>query len=173
MSLRTAMKIFIPAVGVVALVLLLFGIPGKFFVQKHPLICEGSTCDAMNKYLMPVFDKMRKDAQLEINTGEATDISLYFRDLRTGAWYGINKDEKFNLASLTKVPFMMECLESVESNPDKLKKRLRFSGDNDWTLQQNIKPKTSLEPGKTYSFDEMMFRMIAYSDNNALSLLLN
>lgn len=103
---------------------------------------------------------------------EVKDISLYFRDLKTGAWFSINKDEKFNTASLLKVPLMMECLESAESNPSLLKKSILFTGEEDWIARQYIKPMKTLEPGRSYTVDELMYRMIAYSDNNATQLLL-
>jgi hypothetical protein len=125
-----------------------------------------------SKYLAPILDKLRKDAQVDINKGEVNDIALYYRDLNGGGWIAINKDERFNIASLMKVPLMVECLEKAESNPTLLNERLSFTSDTDWTAQQNIKPVTTLERGKSYSLDETMFRMVAYSDNNAMELLL-
>lgn len=172
MTLRTTIKIFVPAVGLVTLVLLMWGIQGKFFARKPHLHCEISTGSTMSKDLMPIMDVMKEYAQREIDKKEVKDIALYFDDLKSGVWIGINKDEKFNVASLMKVPLMMKCLESAELHPGLLKKRLLFAGDKDWTLQQNIKPIKSLVPGKSYSLDEIMYRMIAYSDNNAMQLLL-
>jgi len=124
------------------------------------------------KGLMRVLDRMNDDAKQLLDKGEVKDIALYFRDLKSGAWVAINKDEKFITASLLKVPLMMECLESVQSHPGLSKKRLRFTGGEDWTSQQNIKPRKTLEPGKAYTVDELVYRMIAYSDNNATQLLL-
>lgn len=172
MKLRTAMKIFIPAVGIMTLGLLLSGRSGKFFAQKPCMDCESSTGGAMNNNLLPILNKLKEDAHREIDSREVQDIALYFRDLKSGAWIGINKDEKFNTASLMKVPLMMECLESAESHPGLMKKSLLFTGDEDWDSRQNIKPRKTLEAGKSYTVDELMFRMIAYSDNNATQLLL-
>jgi hypothetical protein len=132
----------------------------------------GNMNGSESKYLAPILDKLRKDAQLEINEGKVYDIALYYRDLNGRGWIAINKDEKFNVASLMKVPLMIECLENAESNPTLLEERLRFTSDRDWTAQQNIKPVETLERGKSYSLDETMFRMVAYSDNNAMELLL-
>jgi hypothetical protein len=125
-----------------------------------------------SKYLSPILDKLRKDAQLDINKGEVNDIALYYRDLIGSGWIAINKDENFNIASLMKVPLMIECLEDAESNPTILRERQNFTSETDWTAQQNIKPAQTLERGKSYSLDETMFRMVAYSDNNAMELLL-
>jgi beta-lactamase class A len=172
MMLRTAMKMFVPAVGIVTLGLLLSGISGNYFARKPRLNCESSMDTPMNKDLMPILNKLKEDAQQEIEKKKVKDISLYFRELKSGAWVGINKDEKFNTASLLKVPLMMECLEKVESHPGLLKKRLLFTGEEDWDSRQYIKPRKTLEPGSWYTVDELMLRMIAYSDNNATQLLL-
>lgn len=108
----------------------------------------------------------------ELKNKDAKDIALYFRDLKSGAWFGINKDEKFNTASLLKVPLMEECLEAAENSPALLQKRVLFTGAEDWDARQDIKPSKTLEVAKSYTVDDLMFRMIAYSDNNATQLLL-
>lgn len=166
------MKIIIPALGLVTLGSLLLGIPQKHFGRKLHVDFASNIYCCESKYLAPILDKLRKDAQLDINKGKVNDIALYYRDLNSGGWIAINKDENFNIASLMKVPLMMECLENAESNPALLTERLRFTSDTDWTAQQNIKPVQTLERGKSYSLDETMFRMVAYSDNNAMELLL-
>jgi len=173
MRLKTAMKIFVPAVGLIILFLLLSGMPRKYFKQKSSLDLKSSMGGIEKNDFMPILAKIEEDVQKEIDKKDVKDIALYYEDLNSGDWIGINKDEKFNLASLVKVPLMMECLESVESHPGLLKKRLLFTGDKDWTSQQNIKPMKSLELGKSYSLEEIMFRMIAYSDNNSMSMLLD
>jgi hypothetical protein len=165
-------KILIPAAGLATLGLLLAGIPQKQFGRKLRLDFDSTMNSSESKYLAPILDRLRKDAQLDITKGEVNDIALYYRDLNGGGWIAINKDENFNIASLMKVPLMIECLENAESNPALLKERLSFKSDTDWTAQQNIKPVKTLERGKSYSLDETMFRMVAYSDNNAMELLL-
>ena len=170
---KKTIKIVIAAVVLVTLALMLVVLPEKFFGHTHRPECECSICSTMNKNLQPILEKTKEYVEREIDKKEIKDIAVYFRDLKSGSWFAINKDEKFNLASLIKVPLMMECLESVESQPGMLQKRLLFTGEKDWTSQQNIKPKKFLEPGRMYSLDEIMFRMIAYSDNNAMSMLLN
>ena len=170
--IRTMIKIIIPVLGLVTLGSILLGIPQKHFGRKLQVDFESNMNSIESKYLAPILDKLRKDAQLDINKGKVNYIALYYRDLIGGGWVAINKDEKFNIASLLKVPLMIECLENAESNPALLKERLRFTSDMDWTAQQNIKPVETLERGKSYSLDETMFRMVAYSDNNAMELLL-
>ncbi|HTP64290.1 MAG TPA: serine hydrolase [Geobacteraceae bacterium] len=167
------MKIILPVLGLLILALSLGRMPVKRFVQKPRFDIEyGISATDKNKF-MPILEIMKEDAQMEVDKNEVKDIALYYRDLNSGEWLSINKDEKFVLASLIKVPLMMECLDSMESHPEWLKKRIRFAGDKDWTSQQDIKPKKTLQRGKSYSLDEIMYRMIAYSDNNAMAMLLD
>jgi beta-lactamase class A len=122
--------------------------------------------------LEPILNKMKEDVQRDMDRQEVKDISLYYLDLKSGAWIAINKDEKFNIASLIKVPVMIGCLEAAESHPGMLDGKHTFSSATDWNVQQNIKPKEALELGKAYSLDDVLFRMIAYSDNNAMQMVL-
>ncbi|HEY4743056.1 MAG TPA: serine hydrolase, partial [Desulfuromonadaceae bacterium] len=159
--------------GLATLAFVLFGMPGMLVKHKPALVCEGSTgMMTGQKALARILHKMNEDAQRLLDEEEIRDIALYYRDLKSGAWVAINKDKKFYTASLIKVPLMMECLEAVQSHPELSKKYLPFTGGNDWSSRQNIKPKKSLEPGKAYSLDDLLFRMIAYSDNNAMQVLL-
>jgi len=160
------------ALGVAILAWSLLVKPGEMPSQKTRLDCESSPNAGGKNPLAPILDIMREDAQQEIDKKEVKDIALYYRDLRSGSWIAINKDEKFTLASLIKVPLMIEGLESAESHPALLRSKMYFTSDTDWNTQQNIKPAKTIEHGKPYSFDDVMFRMIAYSDNNAMQMLL-
>jgi beta-lactamase class A len=168
---RMMRTFFVTALGLSTLALGLWVLKGKPIEQKHPLDCQYGVFSPLDKDLPAMLNKVKKYSQQEINRNEIKDIAVYFRDLKNGSWFAINKDEKFSLASLMKVPLMIECLESAESRPALLRKRMLFTGDVDLTSQQNMKPQKFLEPGRSYSLDELMFRMIAYSDNNAMSMM--
>ena len=157
--------------GILVLALVGSGAAGKLFKKEHTMDFDGNMGPNVHIYSHLV-EKVKEDAALALDLKEVKDISLYYRDLKSGNWFAINKDEKFNTASLMKVPLMMECLESAESHPSLIKKRLLFNSNEDWTLQQNIKPAKTLVPGNTYSLDQLLFRMMAYSDNNAVQLVL-
>jgi len=98
--------------------------------------------------------------------------SIYFRDLNNGPWLGINEKEYFSPASLIKVPVLIAYLKQAETNPDILKKEIvpvitTSSGDN----IQNIKPSISLAPDKKYTVEDLLEKMIIYSDNDAYNTL--
>jgi len=110
------------------------------------------------------------DARLKAE--DAEHVSLYFSDLAAGPGFGIDEDFRFAPASLMKVPVMMAYLKLAEEDPRLLDLRLTVSGKSDYTANQGVKPAQRLEPGTAYTVDELLRRMIAYSDNNALVLLL-
>ncbi len=101
-----------------------------------------------------------------------THISVYYKDLNSGAWIGVNEGEKFAPASLLKLPVMIAVYKIAESNPDFLTTKVSFVKE-DIGVTQNIDPKLHLEEGKEYTVDELVDRVIKYSDNDSLNIILN
>ena len=100
------------------------------------------------------------------------DVSVYFRDLNNGAWFGVDENADFSPASLLKVPVMMAYLKKADDNEAFLNTKLKYAHTFTEELSQNIKPTKSIELGKEYSIDELLKYMIVYSDNNAKNVLL-
>lgn len=107
----------------------------------------------------------------KVAAGDVQEVAVYFRDLHDGPWFGINERSQFSPASLMKIPVMIGYLKMAEADPGLLQRRLTFGGGEDWTAMQNIKPSVTIEPGKSYTVDNLLYRMMAYSDNNAWHLL--
>jgi beta-lactamase class A len=109
-----------------------------------------------------------------IKDNDAKMVSVYFRDLNNGPWYGINEDETFTPASLLKAPLMMALLKQAESDPSFLSKNIQISDDESEAdmIPQDIKPADPLIPGGTYTIEDLIYHMIVYSDNHAMQLLL-
>ncbi len=101
---------------------------------------------------------------------KASTVSLYFRDLNNGPWFGINEDENFFPASLMKVPTMITILRMAEKNPNMLEKIIEFA-KGDTASNQYFKPSDAVQVGKSYTVRELIERMIIQSDNNATALL--
>lgn len=118
-----------------------------------------------------VEEAMRKIINNKIESGEITYASVYFRDLNNGPWIGINEQEKFTPASLLKVPLLMAYLKIVQSNPSILKEKIIVE-QNPTSLTQNITPSSSVKVGGAYTVDELLQKMIIYSDNQAANSLL-
>lgn len=103
---------------------------------------------------------------------KAAEISVYFRDLNNGPWIGVNEEEKFIPASLLKVPLMMVYYKIAESNPSILSKKYKYN-PSEFNIESSkyFTPKDRLQEGKEYAVDELIKRMIIFSDNEALFIL--
>ena len=129
--------------------------------------------EGVNIHLEPIpFKyKVKQFVQQQIDTKRVSAISVYFRDLADGPWFGINENVKFNPASMMKVPVMVAWLKRAETDPQILNRSFVFDGARDLTGMQDIKPRQSIAPGRKYTVDELLHFMMNYSDNNATSLL--
>lgn len=97
-------------------------------------------------------------------------VSLYFRDMNNGPWISINANELFSPASLMKVPILIAYLRKSDEDPTFLHRVLPVTVAPT-TVEQTIKPSEKLEADKNYSIEDLLYRMIAYSDNDATATL--
>lgn len=143
--------------------------PGYKFIS--PLL-ECEVTQDMEE-LKPFKHKIEAVIDEKIRSKKASHISVYFRDLNNGPWFGINENEEFSPASLLKVPIMMAYLKMAETYPQILKKVIKYEGgEEDLNRLEYFKPLKAIEIGNSYTIDELLYRIIAYSDNNANTLLL-
>lgn len=100
-------------------------------------------------------------------------ISVYFRDLNNGPWFGVDQNEPFAPASLLKLPILMAYYQLAETDPSILTKEYTFHvTSSTQEVIQNVVPAETLQDGKTYQVNDLLRRMIVYSDNSAQDLLL-
>lgn len=101
----------------------------------------------------------------------AKSVGVYFRELNDGYWFSVGEMNMFTPASLRKVPLMIALLKQSESDAGMLDRFVRFDLANDYNQSQNIKPSKTLVFGNRYTVRDLIYRMIAYSDNNAFTYL--
>ncbi len=103
----------------------------------------------------------------------ADNISVYFRNLETGEWVGINSNEDFDPASLLKVPVMMYYLKLAESDSGILSRTYTYTaGDMNLLKIAQGDIATRLVQNKPYTVDQLIYEMIVRSDNVAKYLLI-
>lgn len=103
---------------------------------------------------------------------ETTHVSVYFRNLNNGNWFGIHEREIFSPASLMKLPLLMAYLKWLQNEPGIFDIKLPFIPQQSTHLYtQDIPPEKTLEPSKEYTVKELIEHMIIYSDNHASTLL--
>ena len=121
--------------------------------------------------LKPFRYKVNALIKEKLGKGEATAISFYFRDLVNGNRFGIGDNNKFSPKSFLKLPLMMAYFKWAETNPLVLRKNLTCKGVENQTDPKHIKPLEEIEPGKHYTVNDLIYRMIAYDDDAAYALL--
>ncbi|MCX6154168.1 MAG: serine hydrolase [Candidatus Kapabacteria bacterium] len=109
--------------------------------------------------------------QLKV-TGQLSSISVYLKELNTPYCIEINPTEFYDPASLTKVPLMLYVLSLDELRPGYLDKKILISKNSDYIYTPTISSKT-LEEGKKYTYKELLYYMIAYSDNESFIQFVN
>lgn len=136
-----------------------------------PLLeCEPGNDSFRLTGLNPLQKEINALIEDEKSRGTITTAAVYFRDLNNGPWFGVSEHTPFSPASLLKLPVMMAYYKKSEKNPDLLLRKVKYEAA-DPLLKQNITPTNSIEKGKDYTIDDLIERMMIYSDNGALTLL--
>ena len=111
--------------------------------------------------------------QIKRDTGVA-QMAVYYRDLNNGPAFGVNESERFIPASLLKVPVMMAYYNWSEQEEGVLGRMLRVTKHYDLNEagRQVIAPSQEIKVGEEYSVERLIEQMILYSDNQAVTLLI-
>ncbi|PIS41418.1 MAG: hypothetical protein COT25_03180 [Candidatus Kerfeldbacteria bacterium CG08_land_8_20_14_0_20_42_7] len=140
------------------------------YTYINPLLeCEvdGGLEDKDLHSFKSVIEEITNEAVSEKNVSE---VSVYYRDLNNGPWFGIQEDSLFAPQSLLKVPVLIAYLHKAETNPGLLQDKITFLETDKDKSTPNIEDR--LLVGSEYLVDELLNRMIEKSDNDAFYLLL-
>jgi beta-lactamase class A len=155
---------------------------GKAFVQRregpykfvNPLLeCDVADDVIRNQELAGFQREVARYVASRSGAGWASSVSVYFRELNDGIWFGLDEATQYTPASLRKVPMMIALLKGAEgrAGPALLDRQVVFDLPRDLDADQNVRPSQSLAPGGRYAVRELIERMIVQSDNNAFALL--
>ncbi len=136
-----------------------------------PLLeCQSSASN--NREISQLREGLNETVNSAIDNKVVSHVSIYFRDLNNGPWIGVNQNEKFSPASLMKVPIMISYLKLAELNHNLLNSKLKVTMSPVDAMSQNILPSEVIISGQEYTVEELIRRMIRYSDNLAANTLL-
>jgi beta-lactamase class A len=121
--------------------------------------------------LQPFRYKVNALIEEKIEDGDASSVAVYFRDLDNGNWFGIGDQEPFSPESQVKIPLMIAYFKWAEANPLVLRKKLTAVAPLGANEPRFLRPPRTLEAGRSYSVNDLIFRMVAYGDNDAYALL--
>ena len=156
-------------------IFLIFLFSGCFCLHRECSIRKDDLTNPILRYmslreLKNFKNKIEPILERHLKTGDLKKAAVYFRTLPDGMWFGINEKEQFAPASLMKVPVMMSILKMSEKDPHILTTQIKAEELN--IMPQNISPEKKLQPGQVYTAEDLLYRMIVYSDNPAQDLLL-
>lgn len=109
----------------------------------------------------------------EISVGHATHISVFFRDLQTKKWYGINENETYSPGSLLKLPLAVAYFKLVEFEPSILNTSFTFSTTSNLNTLEHYSSAKPIIVGEKYTIIDFLSRLLIESDNNVLPTLVN
>jgi beta-lactamase class A len=145
---------------------------GEAFAFIRPTITDANPDQRKIRELKPFRYKVDALIQEKLDDEETTAVSVYFRDLNNGNWFGIREDEKFSPESQLKIPVLIAYFKWSETNPLVLRKKIFYRGVGGPFEPRYLRTPKPLESGKEYTVNELLFRMTAYGDNSAYALLL-
>lgn len=143
------------------------------YSEDYDFVSPLLECDSFESSELAYFDEEIKQVSDNLmQNGTIEDISYYFRDLNNGVWIGINEYEKFAPASLMKLPLMISYFKQSEEDPSIFSQAFIFGEEDDNYGKQNIVPEQVMSIGAPYTVPDLIYRMIVFSDNSALRMLL-
>lgn len=103
-------------------------------------------------------------------TGAIQEASVYVHEFEHGQRFSINKTGRYHPASLMKVALLLSCLRVAEATPGLLTTKLRYDPPPaEVSTQYYNYP--SIQVGKEYTVHDLLYFMVANSDNHATRML--
>lgn len=110
---------------------------------------------------------IKKAVEAVLKSEPNENVSLYYRDLLNGPWYGYHEEEVFAPQSLLKLPTVIAYYKLAEENPNLLDEEIDY-GDQ---IPSNLPSDQQLTPSQTYPVEVLLERTLQLSDNVAFNLL--
>ena len=133
----------------------------------NPLIYSDTNKENFPEFV-PLLSSLNSFISASVKKHDADSVSVYFRDLDTGHWTGINEDQTYEPASMLKTVVMMAYLHHAMSDPNILSQPIYYQAAT--TTDQYYLPQDTLQTGY-YSAQQLIETMIIYSDNVAETAL--
>lgn len=110
----------------------------------------------------------------QVSQKKAVSVSVYFRDLEKGGWFGVNENSEYEPASLIKTAIMVAYLKWAQSDPNILNKKILYKKLNTGGISADMYNKSqNLKEGNYYTIKTLLTGMIEDSDNIAKNVLID
>lgn len=133
-----------------------------------------ATLDQTADQVDALHEKIDKIVQSEKNARHIDRASVFFRDLNTRRWFGVDDTDAYYPGSLVKLPLAMAYYKLAELQPGILDEKLAIPKDVvvEGNADQHYPPLDPLSAGTTYPISELIRHMLVYSDNTPFSPLM-
>lgn len=136
--------------------------PANYKYINPPLYADNS--EAVYPELNQLKNKLSKYIKKTEGQNNIDRVSVYFRDLNTNMWTGVDEDAKYIPSSMLKVLTLITYLKLIEDSPDILNQKLPYTQTTN--TDQHYVPEQRLENG-VYNIEVLLGQSIVYSDNDA------
>lgn len=133
--------------------------------------------DSPNAFDIGLFSDTKDKINDLISDAEKNDgllsVAIYYRDLNSSVWFGINEDQEFVPASLLKMTYALAAYKEAEDEPGFLLKTMTYTQDmaDETRKRANADDATALVVGRDYSVRDLVSIMLIQSDNGARDAL--
>ena len=138
-----------------------------------PVLYTQISEDASFPQYLPLKQTLTQYASTTVANSKATDVSVYFQDLNSSHWIGVNTGDRFSPASMLKVVTLISAYHTAESFAPLLSGTVTIDNSQYEAIdsQDFYPPADPVTPGHTYSIDDLLSHLIIESDNNANTVL--
>ncbi len=130
-----------------------------------PLLLVSLSEDESFPEYRPLKNALERFANDAKARGDVRDLSIFFMNIDSGQWVGVNSDERFTPASMLKVATLVAALDAAQDDPSLLAKRVRAIGED--VPQGAYPPADPVQPGSVYLIRDLVERLVKQSDNHA------
>lgn len=142
---------------------------GYTFVR--PLLACNDSGTNLSLFSQGIKNHLETLIQKRKNLHAVDAVSVFYKNYENNESFIINPEEKFFPASLNKIPILITALKMAEEDPQWFSKTLKLELTADANENLEIKPKEKLILGNEYAIEEVLEKLVKFSDNNAFYLL--
>lgn len=122
----------------------------------------------------PLEQEIQKQIDPVVKDHSIDEYAVYFRDLSSGRWDGINENTLYSPGSMMKTAIMIAYFKEAEADPTILQQKYQYSSSTvDQINGVPFSSPSNLQVGKSYTVEDLIEAMIINSDNGAKDVLIN
>jgi beta-lactamase class A len=124
--------------------------------------CESDALRGLKEEITAVIDSQKAN-------GKISRASVYFKELNSLHWTSAYGNELYYPGSMLKVPIMLCILKQAQRDKTLLERKLEYRTPGGKSVVFPVQ--SPMVPGNFYTVQELIERMIVFSDNDATTLL--